>query len=248
MFRLSLLRAVLCAAIAGLGAAALPAQATSFSDGTFADTDWTSQILPYANSDPGASFSSGQVATGGFPGAYRQTTQNYIGPNQGIVVGHVATNEVYNPAGGALASLDFDFDFNFFNYPGTGPNPSFAVGVGALVEQGGQYYLAGGPAAVSNTWVHYALSKTAADFSLLTNPSAHPDFSAAGGVIRLGYFTANGTCCEVPTSTTSGLDNWNAQLNSTSAPEPAAWALMLLGFAATGAALRRRDGLRLRRA
>jgi len=236
----AMLRGALIAAAIGLCSAAAPAYAVSFSDVTFSNGDWTIQNLPYAETDPGATFAAVQVTSGGNAGDYRQTTLNYSGPNQGIVVGHLATNAVYDPSLGAIGSIDFAFDLRFFNFPGTGPSPSNAVGYGALIEQGGQYYRAPAVATVTNSWVHFAFSTTAASFN---SPIGHPDFSATGAPITLGYYTANGTGHASATTTISGIDNWSATINPAAVPEPATWAMLLLGFGSMGAILRRRRGL-----
>lgn len=229
-------RGALIAAAVGLSAAALPAHAVTFSDTSFANANWTAEILTYPHSDPSATFAAGQVSTGGDPGAYRQTTHNYTGPSQSITVGHLGVGDIYDPAGGAITRLDYAFDLAFFDFPGTGGVPSNAVGYGALIKQGGQYFTAPSVVTVSSSWAHFAFSVTAADFTLAGGGVGGPDFSAAGAPIQVGYFTGNGTCC-TPTSTTSGIDN--LRIAVTSVPEPGAWALMILGFGGVGTALRR---------
>ena len=231
-------RTLSLAALAGaalLAVAASPAQASvAFADGNFADADWTAFTVTAGAND---SFAAGQVAAGGNPGAYRQTTQVYYqGP--GITVVHLNTANLYDPGvQGAVTSLTFDFDFNFFNAPGTGPAPSAAVGVGIVARQNGMVFFgATGGAATLNSWQHFNYNLTPADFGGL-------DLTSSGASVAFGYYTSNGTCCGGPNTTISGIDGWGASIEnapSLGVPEPATWALMIAGFGAAGALLRRR--------
>ncbi len=217
----------------------LQASATVFFDGTFADADWTSQQLIATGafpSDPNATFSAGQVASGGNSGAYRTVTQTYQGPNQGIYVAHVNSTEVYDPSiSGAIAGLSFGFDVDFFNYPGTCCGPSFAVGYAPLVQQGGSFFLGQTAIAIQPNWIAFALpNQTAADFVLMNGDpllaTSHPDFSATGGSFTIGYATFNGTAGASQTSTTSGLDNWSVTVNDI--PEPSGVPMLVFGAVA----------------
>ena len=217
--------------------ASATAGAVTFSDSTFADADWTSRQLIVTGaspSSPSATFSAGQVGSGGTPGAYREVTQTYNGPNMVIVVAHMQNAAVYDPGvAGPVAGFNFSFDLNFFNYPGTCCGPSFAVGYAAVIKQGGNFYLGDSVVTVSASWVPFAIAdQTAADFVLLNGdpllPSSHPDFSATGSAITFGYATANGTAGASTTSTTSGLDNW--VVSSIDLPEPSSLGVLAMGL------------------
>lgn len=61
-------------ALGALAMFATPALATvSFIDGTFNDADWTAAKFIDTTAGASATFSAGQVATGGNPGSYRNT-------------------------------------------------------------------------------------------------------------------------------------------------------------------------------
>lgn len=217
--------------------ASATAAAVTFSDSTFADPDWSSQQLILTGafpSAPGATFSAGQVGSGGTPGAYREATQTYHGPNMAILVAHMRTASVYDPGlSGPVAGFNYSFDLNFFNFPGTCCSPSNAVGYAAVIEQGGNFYLGGSVVTVSASWVPFTITdQTAAHFVLLNGDplltSSHPDFSATGSAITFGYASANGTASASTTSTTSGLDNW--VVSSIDLPEPSSLGLLALGL------------------
>lgn len=220
--------------------------AAVFFDDTFANSDWTSQRVTLGGvftSDPTATFSAGQVGSGGNTGAYRETTQTYTGPNLSVLIAHLNTAAVYNPGvSGAFAGANFSFDVNFFNYPGTCCSPSYAVGYAPVVEQGGTIYIGDTAVAVLAQWTSFAVSnQTESSFALPTEwqgptQTAHPDFSAAGAPITFGYATYNGTGAPFTTSTTSGLDNFS--VSTFDIPEPGS--LFLLTAAVLGLAARRR--------
>jgi hypothetical protein len=212
------------------------ANATSFFDGTFNNSNWTEQQLILTDSepsDPNATFSAGQVLSGGNPGAYLSTAQNYNGPNQSIAISHLNGTEIWNPgASGGISSISYSFDLNFFNYPGTGSVPSNAVGYSPILFQSGNFYIGTEVVTVSPTWVSFSLADlTATEFHLL-NGSSNPNFTISGAPITFGFVSLNGTCCDAPTTTISGLDNWSVTVNTT--PLPSAWLMLLSGFAGLG--------------
>ncbi len=213
--------------------------AAAWSDTSFANGDWSSQQLTVTGStDPGATYASGQAGTGGNPGAYRETTQTYRGPNLGIAVAHWAANELYDPGvSGAIGGFSFSFDLAFFNYPGSCCGPSFAVGYAPLLVQNGNFFRGNSVLTVSPAWASFSLPDQAAADFVLVNGTDNPDFSAAGGPIMLGYITFNGTSTASETSTTSGLDNW--VVSTVDIPEPASLGTLAAALTVLGAWRRR---------
>jgi hypothetical protein len=232
-----------------LGCLASAAEAVTFSDSTFADSDWSAALI-FDSTTSGASFSAMQVGTGGNPGEFRATTHDWTGPG-GLAVGHFQSGAAYDPTlNGQIVSITVSFDLLFLG----GSTGTSQVGHGVLLEQNGSLYLSGpngfgvalGPGnGLPGAWMPFAFSGlTASDFQRLSGPGpAAPDFSSAGGLIRLGYFTTNGSGPTV--STRSGIDNWSFTIVSGAiGPGPASeiptlspWLLALFGFALAGTAI-----------
>jgi opacity protein-like surface antigen len=196
--------------LASQGAAA----AVSVSDSTFADTDWN---LTQFTGGTGGSVSAGQVLAGGNPGAFRDLTDTLTGGGVGIVLGtNIYTPFTYNPGvSGAIASLNYTEDAActsgcFGDGQSTGP---------VILQSGNLYILSSstlitGPGAA---WAPHALSGlTALDFGLVNvttttifDNTQHPDFTASGAPIQVGYFRANGTGPGGGGYTlAAGIDNW----------------------------------------
>lgn len=196
--------------IASQGAAA----AVAVLDSTFADTNWS---LTQFTGGTGGSVSAGQVLAGGNSGAFRNLTDTLTGGGVGVVLGaNIYTPFTYNPVvSGAIASLDYAEDAActsgcFGDGQSTGP---------AILQSGNLYILSSstvitGPAAA---WAPHTLSGlTALDFGLVNvtattifDNAQHPDFSASGAPIQVGYFRANGTGPGGGGYTlAAGIDNW----------------------------------------
>lgn len=241
-------RFVIALAALAAATAATSAQATAFFDGTFVDTDWTAQKL-FDNSNSGsggASATIGQVGTGGNPGAYRQTVNDWLGTG-GFEYGHVSTVAAYNPSiEGAITSMDFSYDARYFGFSGSGANP-LAVAYLPFLMQGGSTYQGPYATATQNSWVPFDfMNLMASDFTLTTGSGpANPDFSATGGAIMFGYLTSNGSGFTGTHETTSGIDNWRVEVHNAQVPEPASLSLFGLGLAGLGWARRRRSAHRL---
>lgn len=197
--------------IASQGAAA----AVAVSDSTFADADWN---LTQFTSGTGGSVAAGQVLAGGNPGAFRNLTDTLTGGGVGIVLGtNIYTPFTYNPAvSGAIASLDYTEDAActsgcFGDGQSTGP---------AILQSGNLYILSSSTVVTgqSTTWTTHALSGlTALDFGLVSlsglatifDDTQHPDFSASGAPIQVGYFRGNGTGIGGGGyALAAGIDNW----------------------------------------
>ncbi len=194
------------------------ADPVTFSDGTFNDADWAAtQIgLPLCGCVDEGSFVAGQVATGGNPGAYRETHLVWSGP--GPIVGHLNHNAVYDPAvEGAITTLDYSFDnIELSNY---------GVGYAMLISQNGTGYIAfpvlglGLDDTTSPLWTHVShTGLTASEFWEDNSNGTHPDFSSSGAPIQFGYWTSDGGLWVH--EDLSGIDNWSVTLNSGLEPPP----------------------------
>jgi hypothetical protein len=192
------------------------AGSVTFSDGTFNNDDWYTEIVKY--SGPMPSYSAYQATSGGNPGAYRNVQQHFGGDGD-IWLGHWFDGATYNPSTqGAITTIDSSFDIILFN-----GGASETVGYMILLEQNGIVYQAGYTLTTiepkKNIWVHHAYSDlTADDFLDVHTNTQHPDFSANGDMIELGFISANGTGGSYPTSTSSGIDNWSVSISSVPLP------------------------------
>ena len=235
--------------------AAGTAVAQSASDNTFLDANWALTQFTAGN---GGSSTAAQSLAGGNPGAFRNVTDVLnaapVGLNTIVLSTSIYTPFTYNPAvSGAIASINYSEDAActascFGSGQSTGP---------ALLQGGNRYILSSstvvtGPSA---TWTNHALSGlTAADFGLVNvtaggsifDNTQHPNFSAGGAPIQLGFFRANGTSVSGPGYTLSaGIDNWQVTVAAgapaaTIVPTLSEWsiaalalAIALIGFAWT---------------
>jgi hypothetical protein len=199
-------------------------------DGTFNNSDWSAALLQNAGGT--ASFTAGQVPTGGNPGAYREVHHTYGGGN--ITVTHTYTPVTYDPATqGAIGSIDYSWDL-WQDSPSVGPGAQVAYRV--MVKQGGVFFGSEPQDLINNnaTWRHFfRTGLVATDFERIVGPGPNnPDFSAAGGVLQFGYMSRNTNPIGGTSMRTSGVDNWSMTVHQATAavPEPAALTLALLGL------------------
>ena len=224
-----------------------PAGAQTASDNTFLDANWALTQFTAGN---GGSSTAAQSLAGGNPGAFRNVTDvlNAAPPALSTIVlsTSIYTPFTYSPAvSGGIASINYSEDAActascFGSGQSTGP---------ALLQGGNQYILSSstvitGPSA---TWTNHALSGlTAADFGLVNvtaggsifDNTQHPNFSAGGAPIQLGFFRANGTSVGgLGYTLSAGIDNW--QVTVTAGAPPAAtivptlseWSIVVLALA-----------------
>ena len=192
------------------------AAAVTASDSTFADADWT--ITSFSSGSGGTS-TAAQVGSGGNPGSYRNVTDMLTGGGVESVVSGVNIYGpfTYTPAvSGAIGSISYSED-------AACTSGCFGQGqsTGPAVLQGGNYYTLCSSAVItgpSTAWVNHALTGlTAADFGLVAltstntcDPSQHPNFSAGGAPLQVGFFRANGTGPGGGGYTlAAGIDNWS---------------------------------------
>lgn len=209
------------------------AATVTFTDGTFLDTSWTASKIVDTTAGATATFSTGQIASGGNPGQFRQVVHTY---NAGdIFVAHLNTGAVYDPSvAGAIVSIDFSYDLIHLN-----PPAGQAVAYGLVLRQNDSYYYRSPLDTIfPATWTSFgATGLTAANFLRLTGSGpSNPNFSAGGGPMTFGYLSANSNTGGAPGIVrTSGIDNWRVSV--TSVPLPAtAW---LLATACAAVAFRR---------
>ncbi len=164
---------------------------TVISDGTFTPASWTHSILwsrPTANLGPMT-----QELSGGNPGFYQRGQHQTVGSFAAIYDGHLYTGgPSYDPSTqGAIASLDVQYDYIDLPGPGGGTQN------GLLVSQGGHTYIRYVDSSFWSSWHTHALAGITQgdtvweEVSASGTSSGHPDFSAAGGPMRFGYYTFN---------------------------------------------------------
>ncbi|HXG46370.1 MAG TPA: PEP-CTERM sorting domain-containing protein [Methylomirabilota bacterium] len=201
-----------------------------YQDGAFAPADWTT-IQTAGN----GSVATSLVPAGGNPDAYRRVDhQNFSGV---LVAFHYRNGATYNPALGAVSTLSFSIDqLAILNHAGIG------VGVLPAIQQNGINYLPSLSFLVNSSFNWQTLSMTglgAADFRTVASASEHPDFSASGAPLLLGFVTANDNG-GATLSRAAGFDNWNMVV--TPVPESGTLALIGLGLVAVVAFHRRHAG------
>src|SRR5215467_8221788 len=204
-----------------------------FSDGTYADADWT--IV-----NQFGLISAGQQPTGGNPGTYRQVALA-VGQNVPFV-GQLNKTYVYDPSvSGAITGITYTIDLETTNAEG--------ATYFALLSQNGNLYIetihTGN--ASPNTWLTENIVLDLADFALvrtntqgnalIVDPNSRPDFSVSGSPITFGYEVTAG-CAGFFTSIT-GIDNDPITLTVTPSAVPEPTTLLLVGTMAVGLGLAR---------
>lgn len=208
----------------------------SWSDQTFANSDWSIHVSQ-SSLDSTPTVSASQSPTGGNPGAYRSVSHltNVAGSQQLYVV-HLHSSWTWNPSTqGPITEVTYSMDANVFN-----GGISDAVGFGIAIRQASTFYVADYFGIIEQTgWQSHSVTTplTESDFGLAEwpTPAGNPDFSTSGGLIEFGFLTQNGTSSTTDVlSSSSGVDNVSIEI--TAIPEPASW----LALAAAPLLLRRR--------
>lgn len=212
-YRLSIPAAILSIAICAPASAAT----VVFSDGIFSLPPWTSVTTSGAN---GGQISS-QATAGGSPGSFLSVTTT---TNSETFTAHTNAGFVYDPALGAIDTIDVSLDYRNIISFGEGH------GVGAVVAvQDGNVFVAGRfiTGSTNFDWQNYSLNGlTANNFSLVAGAGVL-DF--AGSPITFGFETRNSGGSGINV----GYDNYSVSLHVV--PVPAALpmltgALALLGW------------------
>ena len=200
---------------------AAQAGTVTFSDTTFANSDWDES--PIYDTHGTFSFSASQS------GGTRFTQHNWTAGQ--VTLGHYNLLAVYNPSvGGAITSLEYSFRANY-----TGPGNPGGVGLQFVALQDGVAYGALYHVATSSGFDTITQSGlTASDFKRIqvaVPSTVSPDFSTSGSAIVFGYATQNGTAFPGSFSTTHAVDDWTVTFQTGLAPVPEPTTFMLAGFA-----------------
>ena len=189
--------------------------AVTFSDSTFLDSDWTAAQTSSTTTQ--ASFSAGQVASGGNPDAYRSVTLNWLNDTSSsaipaIFVASLNSQAMYNPStSGAIASISYSMDAKE-----TSADNTAGVFEELVLYQNGHYYVPAPNQFVTNTGVWTAIGQSGLVASDFNAPLAPPiDLSAQGGPIEFGYMSITGNS-SVPAGQHQnivGTDNWSVTVN-----------------------------------
>ena len=177
--------------------------AQSYGGGTFANSSW--KIIPVTSGGGGTCTATQK--TGGNPGTYRSITTTVNGSTGGSELWAFQENVAakYNPAAkGAITSISYHEDSKLFSGFGEGQR------TGPALEQNGVIYFMM-TQVLDTTSTHWTkqsvVNLTAADFSPLGDPTAHPDFSQTGALIQFGIYRANSAGSSGYTIV-AGVDNW----------------------------------------
>jgi FlaG/FlaF family flagellin (archaellin) len=222
-------RGVLLGVIA-LGAGQASAT-VSFFDGVFAPVDWADTTI--TNADGAASsVVVSQSLVGGNPNEFRRIDMTLIAsqPGGAVFSMNVNNNAFYNPGSqGAITFIDYSEDsINFL------PNSGNGQATGLLIVQSGKTYVQRNPVLVmphpayANWTANGAPGLTASDLWEVSNTgiftsTSNPDFSAAGGVMQLGFYRGASSGNFTGTAfREAGIDNWSVRI----VPTPATSALL----------------------
>jgi hypothetical protein len=245
--------------LAGALAATSALAGATFTDTTFNPADYTLGAFKDASVTVN---SYGQTATGGNPGAALQGLASSTGVNaQGVLLTALDNTFVYDPTtSGAITSLDASLDrfADFTNGGAVSLVGSYSLRV--LADQDGQLYQATfvfGPfGQPGGTW--NSLSQTgilASNFSTLdagnfTGSGVVGGLNFGGDAITFGFAmrasgAVNGDGSPSTFDQTNDLraDNFVLTVNSAAIPEPASWAMMIVGLGAIGGLARKRRRL-----
>jgi|HubBroStandDraft_2_1064218.scaffolds.fasta_scaffold59440_2 hypothetical protein len=249
--RNSVARAAICAALSFAPLAtvlAIPGAATAGAALSDSTIDLSNYTLTTAFTT-GATITASNCVTCGPTAGGALQFQVVLSPNQTADLGLVNNSLLYNPGTeGAITSIDASVDKDFSFQPAE--SNGFTNGFHPLIEQNNQFYEAdiAGASSPSGTVVstlgYQPLSQsglTAGSFNLINfgtgviDDTSHPNFSATGDPLSFGLVQLSSAGSYQGTDT---IDYANLDLTISSAPEPSAWALMLLGVFGLGAALR----------
>jgi hypothetical protein len=221
---------------------------TMFTDGTFNLANYTQTDFTSNTGAAGASVSVTQSTSSGqsftLVGFHIDWTVNTTFT---VFFGLINSGFTYNPATGAISTIDFSLDRNVTFTPATVVLSN--VSATALLEQNGKFYLdtITGPGLVAGTWQTVsATGLTASDFSLFDfttgtlDSTMHPDFSTAGAVIDFGLRTGLGHTNSLGTGSFDSLSD-NLSFTVTSVPEPGTtFQLLIISITLLGAMRLRR--------
>lgn len=201
--------------------------AVAFFDSTFADADWAATVLTFNH--PGAS--AARSAGGGNPGSHRTVTTFRANPGESrVVIVELRAGAVADPSAlGGIAVIDYAEDQRCSSLDGCA---GLGQGWAPALRQGGRFYIAqGSTTGVLEGWTSVSRhGLMEAEFTEVvmtatsdTDPSSHPDFSASGGTVELGYARTN----RKNAPRTGRLDNWAVTVTGPGVPvERSSWGML----------------------
>lgn len=203
------------------------AATVAFSDGTWANTNWT---VTTEGLNLGGTGSGTQTASGGNPGSYRRCTDTVNAADfqpfsNTVYVFHAMAGATYTPSvSGPIVSINY----SEASMRITGGQQA----CGLALRQGGVVYY--GPLFLNPTTFNVWATTTqtallASSFDATPAGVQNPDFSGSGGVIEFGFVRANSTSVGGSGSTTvGGIDNYSVTLTTAEpvATQPTTWGKM----------------------
>jgi hypothetical protein len=182
------------------------AHAAAFYDGTFAEEDWTHEVLTFGS---GGSANAHQGILSGNPSEYRTTTNfvNTAWAGFSIVHGyHFSPLFTYNPqANGAIESINYSYDFRTL--------ANQTVGMGLALKQDQQIWYGGYSLIRSSSWNTRSFQNlTSANFSRVSHSNSL-DFSNTASSLQFGFLTASSTGSTGKVSTIH-IDNFSVEITS----------------------------------
>ena len=192
-----------------------------FSDGNFADTDWSHKV--YASGSGGSQTASQELA-GGNPDSFLHIQNTVNTPDSITWVGgyFLKKGAVYEPSvSGAIQSVDYGEDAIMFSGFGGG-QASFMVIAQAdniyfqfpyLGTNFGQWSQIIQKGLTAKNFVQFDFSRCNIEPACL-NLSSHPDFSTSGATMTFGFGSANAARVGASGYTIDGgIDNWQVTIN-----------------------------------
>ena len=175
-----------------------------------------------------------QILTGGNPAEYMQIVMNIqvSGPGGGAFLLLMNNAAFYNPAvSGPVTAIDYSEDsINFL------PDSGDGMVTGLAITQGGKTFVQRNPLLVMpfptfGTWSPNAAPGLSTadlwelDSNGILNQFSNPDWSAAGGVMQMGFYraTSSGNFTENYVRE-AGIDNWHVRI----IPTPGTGALLAI--------------------
>jgi hypothetical protein len=184
----------------------------TFVDGTFNPSDW-SITLAYNAPNVLYSITNATPATGGNPGAHRETNQTggWGGTGGEVVVSHLNVLAVHDPSIEPIYAVDWSWDIATLNGPGAGNQAAYHL---ALYQAGTHYRSENADFNPSASWASYSeFDVPSTGFTRIVGPGPiHPDFTSSGGLIQFGYASRIVVVPLVNNAWEHEVDNWSVRV------------------------------------